>query len=141
MIRRWSVSIYCHNEHQLLLARNVATKTWEPLSGRLRRGESPLGAAVRVGHEHVGRDLYFPPIHQVLGAPQGLLLYHEYAIDETEARLNFVFLAELSTRDFKLSPHYDQPSWVHDDHPFNGMPHHVRGTLPFALMAAGLVRP
>jgi ADP-ribose pyrophosphatase YjhB (NUDIX family) len=138
--RTWTASVFCQFEHRLALARRVDTGQWEPLSTRIKRGELPVDAAVRVVETEFGLDVHLPPVHQLMGAPDGLLLYSEYPISVEETRLSLLFLGELETDDVRLGKEYDDVMWTHSDQklPRDILPQ-VRAAFPFAVMAAGLV--
>lgn len=87
-----------------------------------------------------GLDVFLPPIHQLLGAPPGLVLYSEYPVSASETRLSFLFLGEVDTNDVVLGSEYDDIMWTHSDQklPRDILPQ-VRAAFPYAIMAAGLV--
>jgi len=141
MKRVWSASVFCQFEHRIAFGKRADTGVWEPVTTRVKRTESPAEAAVRVVEEQLGLDIHFPPIHQLMGAPQGLVLYHEYPISVEETRQSFLFLGEVDTDAVKLKGDYCEVMWTHSDQKLpNTLLPQVRAAFPFALMAAGLVR-
>lgn len=136
----WGVSVYCRHEREILLAHDTALNRWDAFTGKIRKGETPLAAASRVVEHHLGERPMFPPIHQVIGAPSGLLLYTEYAAAIDEMRMAFVFMAHLEDRPLRpLDKTYDQFQWVASDRtlPRSVMPY-VEGTISLAFMAIAL---
>lgn len=108
---------------------------------RIKRDEAPLDAAVRAVETHLGLDVSFPPVHQLLGAPDGLLLYDEYPVSPEETRQSLLFLAEVETDEIKLGSEYDDIMWAWDDARLpKAMLPQVRSAFPFAVMASGIVR-
>lgn len=99
-----------------------------------------MEAAVRVVETEFGLDIFLPSIHQLLGAPKGLVLYNEYPISPTEIRLSLVFLGKVNTNEVALGREYDDVLWMHSDQklPRDILPQ-VRASFPYAAMAAGLV--
>lgn len=140
MRRTWTASVYCQFGNQLALARHKETGQWEPVSTRVKRGELPLEAAHRVVGEELGLSVSFPTIHQLLGAPEGLVLYNEYPVSMEETRLSLLFLGDLETGDVTLRKNYDDIAWVHDDQRLpRAMLPQVRASFPYAVMAANMV--
>lgn len=136
----WGVSVYCRHEREILLAHDKALDRWDALTGKIRKGETPLAAASRVVEHHLGERPMFPPIHQVIGAPSGLLLYTEYAVAADELRMAFVFMAHIDDKaETPTTKPYDKFQWVVSDRllPRPVMPY-VEGTLSLAFMAITL---
>lgn len=138
--RTWTASVFCQFGNQLALVHHTKTGQWEPVSTRIKRGELPLEAAHRAVKEELGLDMSAPKIHQLLGAPDGLVLYSEYPVSIEETRLSLLFLGDLETNEVVLKKEYDDIVWVHDDQrlPRDMLPQ-VRAAFPYAVMAANMV--
>ena len=135
--RAFSVSIYCRNEGSVLLILHKRLGVWVPIGGELAAGETPLEAAFREIAEETGhQEPHFPIIHNVLGAPPGLLLYEEHAAGDKGLHMNFVFLVELASKQLKPCSEYTGSMWISsaDEVPLN-TPANVQQALPFALTA------
>ncbi len=136
----YGVCVYCRHERGILLARSKTLNRWEALSGKIRRGETPLAAASRVVETHTKMQPVFPSIHQVVGAPSGLLLYTEYAAGPDELRLGFIFMAKIDTDNIlPQDKQYGSFKWLDNARnlPRPLMPY-VEGTIPLAFMAVSL---
>ena len=137
MAYTWEASIYCRFENQLALGHNTYTGQWEAISTKVRKGERPQDSATRIVSEVFGAAAIFLPIHQLFGAPPGLVLYSEYPVSPDEIRLDFLFLGEIETKTFKPQKWYDTIKWVQteQDLPRDMIPQ-VRAAFPYVLMAA-----
>lgn len=110
---------------------------WVPIGGELEEGETPIEAARREVEEETGhRDITFPSIHKVTGAPPGLLLYEEHQAGDKGLHMNFAFLAELGSKQLRPCDEYSGSMWLTsaDEMPIN-TPTNVREAIPFALTA------
>ncbi len=133
----WSVSVYCRHEGAVLLVLHHRLRAWIPVGGEIGPGETPLEAARRLAREEAGcRQVFFPPIHNVFGAPPGLLLYEEHEAGEKGQHLNFAFIAEVPNKSVQLHESYRGLVWVTSmgDLP-DPIPPSVLDGLPYALTA------
>ena len=78
----------------------------------MRANETPVEAATRLCSTEAGLQPYFPKIHSLTAAPQGLLLYEEFTSSTGTLHMNFVFIAEVSNRRIQLADRYEGSTWV-----------------------------
>jgi len=78
----------------------------------MRANETPQEAATRLCSEEAGLQPYFPKIHSLTAAPQGLLLYEEFTNPRGVLHMNFVFVAEVTNRRIQLAEQYEGSTWV-----------------------------
>lgn len=132
--RAFSVSIYCRHKESVLLIQHA--ELWQPIIGKIRRGETPLEAARRELHGETGfEQAVFPAIHKVLGAPPGLLLYEEHRVGD-DTYMNFAFVAEVPSKRVVPSSEFEGLVWISSmaKVPEN-CPQNVRQALIYALSA------
>lgn len=135
--RAFSVSIYCRHEGAVLLVLHKRLKAWLPIGGEMKPGETPIEAARREIREEIGHEeATFPAIHNVTGAPPGLLLYEEHISGDKGLHMNFAFLAEVENKRVIPCSEFTGTIWVAgpDDMPHE-TPTNVREAVPFALAA------
>jgi 8-oxo-dGTP diphosphatase len=123
--RTFSVAIFARNAGQVLLIRHKRLGTWLPVGGELEPGETPLEAARRELFEETGFVGTFTPTASlgagleagfgaVDGSPPGLIGYEEHAAGSKGLHLNFVFVADVPSRDVRGNDEFDDHRWVAD---------------------------
>jgi ADP-ribose pyrophosphatase YjhB (NUDIX family) len=110
--RVFHTSVYCRYRGSVLLVQDRKTKVWAPIGGRIRSNETPLEAATRLCSTEAGLQPYFPRIHSLTAAPQGLLLYEEFSSSSGTLHMNFVFVAEVPNRRIQLADRYEGSTWI-----------------------------
>ena len=132
--RAFSVSIFCRHAGAILLVRHRRLGTWLPVGGEIETGETPLEAARRELHEETGFDGDFPRGGGVEGSPPGLIGYEEHQAGSKGMHMNFVFVADVPTRELAHCDEYDDVRWVRDGGEVD-CPANVRELVALALLA------
>jgi 8-oxo-dGTP pyrophosphatase MutT (NUDIX family) len=132
--RAFSVSIFCRHDGAILLVRHRRLGTWLPVGGEIEAGETPLEAARRELREETGFEGRFPPVPGVEGSPPGLIGYEEHQAGSKGLHMNFVFVADVATRELAGCDEYDDVRWVRDGSEVE-CPANVRQLVAVALAA------
>ncbi|MES2644628.1 MAG: NUDIX domain-containing protein [Myxococcota bacterium] len=113
--RTFSVAIFARHAGRVLLIRHKRLGTWLPVGGELEPGETPLEAARRELFEETGFvGTFAPTAGAVDGTPPGLIGYEEHAAGSKGLHLNFVFVADVPSRDVRGNDEFDDHRWVAD---------------------------
>jgi ADP-ribose pyrophosphatase YjhB (NUDIX family) len=110
--RVFHTSVYCRYRGSVLLVQDRKTGVWAPIGGRMKANETPIEAATRLCSTEAGVQPYFPRIHSLTAAPEGLLLYEEFSSSSGVLHLNFAFVAEIPHRKIQLAERYEGSTWV-----------------------------
>lgn len=96
-----------HDGHVLVLRRSAskdhAPGEWEPGSGRVEPGESPLEAVRREAKEETGLEI------EVLGP---IDTFHYYRGNAREEAIGIAFHCRPTGGELALSPEHDEAKWV-----------------------------
>jgi 8-oxo-dGTP diphosphatase len=135
--RAFSVSIFCRHEGSVLLVKHNRLGTWLPVGGEIEPGETPLEAATREAFEETGLTCTFPEGLGVTGTPSGLLGYEEHQAGTKGLHMNFVFVADVPSRDVRGCDEFSEVRWVSDADGLSPCPANVRELVLLALAARG----
>lgn len=102
------ISVFVVHDRRVLLLRRSGDRdqgagTWEPVSGRLEHGETPVEAAAREVREETGL------------AVDGLVPFHTFTLKRGPAReelIGICFAGVVDSDAVRLSPEHTQSRWV-----------------------------
>lgn len=102
------VSVFVVHARKVLLLRRSGERhqgagTWEPVSGRLEEGETPVEAAAREVLEETGLEV------------GGLVPFHTFTLERGPSReelIGICFAGTVDSADVRLSPEHTRVRWV-----------------------------
>lgn len=102
------VSVFVVHARKVLLLRRSAegdraAGTWEPVSGRLEEGETPVAAAAREVREDTGLEV------------DGLVPFHTFTLERgpgSEELIGICFAGTVDSADVRLSAEHSRARWV-----------------------------
>lgn len=110
--RAFSVAVYARHAGAVLVILHKRLGTWLPVGGELADGERPLDAARRELEEETGLRGRFPRTSSVDGTPAGLIGYEEHLAGSKGLHMNFVFVADVDSRDVSPNHEFSEYRWV-----------------------------
>lgn len=112
--RAFSVAVYPRHRGsgQILLILHKRLGVWLPPGGECMPGETPLEAAARELHEETGLSGRFPATSPIEGTPPGYLGYEEHIAGSKGRHMNFVFVADVDTREVRPNDEFTEWRWV-----------------------------
>jgi 8-oxo-dGTP diphosphatase len=134
--RAFSIAVFPRFGDELLVILHKRLGVWLPPGGELNPDETPIEAARRELLEETGLTGSFPRLSAIPGVPDGFLGYEEHPAGSKGLHMNFVFVADVTTRDVVPNDEYTDWRWVSlANGPWDLAPPNVRDFAKLALAA------
>lgn len=132
--RAFSVAVFARHGDEILLIAHKRLGTWLPPGGEIEEGETPLEAARRELKEETGLEGRFELLLGVDGTPPGFLGYEEHQAGVKGLHMNFVFVADVDSKDVKANAEFSEYMFTKDADRIE-CPRNVRELFRLAMRA------